>query len=95
MIASCQPNFSILATDSYWNGAGGQKADGKRHGQPGQPEHGLLDPGVGAYDSGTPVATDTLADVAMYYYKNDLRQRGPFATNNVPTTKDQGRISTW
>jgi Tfp pilus tip-associated adhesin PilY1 len=31
---------------------------------------------------GTP---NTLADVAMYYYKNDLRTTGPLATNNVPT----------
>src|SRR5262249_30801612 len=30
----------------------------------------------------------TLADVAMYYYKNDLRTNpaDPFSTNNVPTT---------
>jgi type IV pilus assembly protein PilY1 len=30
---------------------------------------------------GTP---DTLADVAMYYYKTDLRTSGPLALNNVP-----------
>ncbi len=35
---------------------------------------------------GTP---NTLADVAMYYYKTDLRQSGPYALGNVPsTTKD-------
>jgi type IV pilus assembly protein PilY1 len=29
---------------------------------------------------------DTLADVAMYYYKNDLRTSGAFARNNVPVS---------
>jgi type IV pilus assembly protein PilY1 len=29
---------------------------------------------------------DTLADVAMYYYKNDLRTSGPFAKDNVPVS---------
>jgi type IV pilus assembly protein PilY1 len=33
---------------------------------------------------GTP---NTLADVAMYYYKTDLRTSGAMATNNVPTTQ--------
>jgi type IV pilus assembly protein PilY1 len=30
--------------------------------------------------------SNTLADVAMYYYKTDLRQSGPVSTNNVPTS---------
>ena len=32
------------------------------------------------------VASGTLADVAMYYYKTDLRTSGPLSTNNVRTT---------
>lgn len=39
-------------------------------------------PTVTTVPGGTP---NTLADVAMYYYKNDLRSAGPLATNNVPT----------
>jgi type IV pilus assembly protein PilY1 len=86
MIASCQPNFSILATDGYWNGAGGQRADGTGMGNEDNVNSGFSTQSVGAFDGGTPVATNTLADVAMYYYKNDLRAAGPFADNNVPTT---------
>jgi type IV pilus assembly protein PilY1 len=86
MIASCQPNFSILATDGYWNGAGGQKTDGTGMGNEDNVNSGFSVQSIGAYDGGTPVATNTLADVAMYYYKNDLRTSGPFADNNVPTT---------
>jgi type IV pilus assembly protein PilY1 len=31
-------------------------------------------------------STGSLADVAMYYYLNDLRTTGPYAANNVPIT---------
>ena len=86
MIASCQPNFAILATDGYWNGTGGQKTDGTAMDNQDNANSGFSTQAYGAYDGGTPVATNTLADVAMYYYKNDLRTSGPFATNNVPTT---------
>jgi type IV pilus assembly protein PilY1 len=86
MIASCQPNFSIMATDGYWNGASGQKIDGSAMGNEDNVNSGYSTMAVGAFDGATPVATDTLADVAMYYYKNDLRTSGSFATNNVPTT---------
>ncbi len=86
MIASCQPNFAIMATDGYWNGAGGQKTDGTGMDNQDNVNSGFSTQAYGAFDGGTPVATNTLADVAMYYYKNDLRTSGPFATNNVPTT---------
>ena len=52
----CKQVFAILMTDGYWNGG---------------------DPGVGNVDgnNGTPYAdgySNTLADVAMYYFENDL-----------------------
>ncbi|MDD5242203.1 MAG: PilC/PilY family type IV pilus protein [Sulfuricella sp.] len=64
---SCQQNFSILATDGYWNGDAGYQIDGTT--------------AVGNQDGGTTARpmldglnkSDTLADVAMYYYKTDLR----------------------
>ena len=61
----CQQAFSIVMTDGYWNG---------------------YDPGVGNVDGddGTPFAdsySDTLADVARYYYENDLSDALP---NEVP-----------
>jgi type IV pilus assembly protein PilY1 len=77
---SCQPNYSILTSDGYWNDSSGYyQLNGSTS--------------VGNQDSGTgtppaevsPYATkssgswdgnkisNTLADVAMYYYKTDLR----------------------
>lgn len=53
---ACQKSFAILMTDGYWNGGS---------------------PGVGHQDSGQGIPyqdshSDTLADVAMKYYKKDL-----------------------
>lgn len=74
---SCQQNFTILSTDGYWNSNdettsyGPYQIDGSSS--------------VGNQDTGTttnPIAkplydklakSNTLADVAMYYYQNDLR----------------------
>ncbi|MEN6628656.1 MAG: PilC/PilY family type IV pilus protein [Sulfuricella sp.] len=64
---SCQQNFAILATDGYWNGGSGYQIDGTT--------------AVGNQDGGTTARpmldslnkSDTLADVAMYYYQTDLR----------------------
>jgi len=64
---SCQQNFTILATDGYWNGGAGYQIDGTT--------------AVGNQDGGTTARpmldglnkSDTLADVAMYYYQTDLR----------------------
>ena len=65
---ACQPNFSLLTTDGYWNGAAGTD---------------INNVAIGNLDSGTAVprplregaaASGTLADVAKYYYDTDLRQ---------------------
>jgi type IV pilus assembly protein PilY1 len=83
---SCQQNFSILTTDGYWDTAGGDKLDGSQ---------------IGDHDSSTTTAprplldgnkdSDTLADVAQYYYITDLRPDGDLGAlgidvgiNNVP-----------
>ncbi|MEF3168243.1 MAG: PQQ-binding-like beta-propeller repeat protein [Deltaproteobacteria bacterium] len=63
---ACQQAFSIVMTDGYWNGS---------------------DPGVGNQDGdqGSPYAdgnSDTLADVAMKFYKEDLANG---LDNIVPT----------
>jgi len=62
----CQQNFAIMFTDGAYNG---------------------LSPGLGNVDDdyGAPYAdnaSNTLADVAMYYWKEDL---APAVSNNVPT----------
>lgn len=80
---SCRQNFAILTTDGYWNSdtgpAGGDSVAGPVHTStagatyqyvPGRP---YLTPGDGV---------GTLADVAMNYWKNDLRN----LPNNVPTS---------
>ncbi len=83
--ASCQPNFAILSTDGYWNGNVGRQIDnstaiGNQDNTDSAPYSRQSD---GVYDGGTPVAANTLADVALYYYKTDLR---PAMANTVPTT---------
>lgn len=80
---SCQPNFSILTSDGYWNGSGGKDVNDNSIGNEDNVDSGWSkrDPD-GAYDGGGNSASGTLADVAMHYYKNDLR---PGMANNVLT----------
>lgn len=80
---SCRQNFTVLTTDGYWNNVdidvGEQdNADGSVITGPGDRSY--------QYIAGTPYAganSNTLADVAMRYWKSDLRTD---MTNNVPTT---------
>ena len=85
---SCQPNFTLLTTDGYWNGAQGLREDGAT--AIGNVDNANTGPyslqSQGVFDGGTPVASNTLADVALYYYQTDLRPVGPVSQNNVPTT---------
>ena len=83
---SCQPNYAILTTDGYWNGNAGQSLTGGSIGNQDNVNGGYSTRAVGAYDGGLAGATDTLADVAMYYYKNDLRT--DLADNSPTTQKD-------
>lgn len=80
---SCRQNFSILTTDGYWNGAGSSVGNADN-------TAGSLITGPKGesyqYSPGAPYAgadSNTLADVAMYYWKTDLRD----LANNVPTTQ--------
>ncbi len=88
---SCQQNFTLLTTDGYWNKTAGQQIDGTSIGNQDNVDSGYSKRSDGAYDgnlSGTAGdssagSSNTLADVAMYYYKTDLR---PSMEDNVPTT---------
>lgn len=92
---SCQKNYTILSTDGYWNGSNGVQINGST--------------AIGNEDSTGMVIGDvtgpfadtysgTLADVAAYYYKTDLRDPGllnctgalgtAVCTNDVPTTNE-------
>jgi len=81
---SCQPNYAILMTDGYWNGSQGEDLSGNSVGNQDNVDSGYSTRAIGAYDGGLSGSTNTLADVAMYYYKTDLRTD---LNNNVPTTQ--------
>ena len=81
---SCQPNYAILTTDGYWNGNAGQTLTGGTIGNEDNVNAGYSTRAVGAYDGALAGASSTLADVAMYYYKNDLRND---LDDNSPTTQ--------
>jgi type IV pilus assembly protein PilY1 len=115
---SCQQNFTIMTTDGYWNGNGGQDLNGNLIDYT-NPTYGNQDNdstnvfeqrassvyGPGGYYDGNLSNTvfnglnytsiGTLADVAMYYYKTDLRPPGSknyntgldVSTDNVPTAQ--------
>ena len=111
---SCQQNFALLTTDGYWKDNPGVQLDGKtaignQDGSTKDPS-GLVSRGAGTYDGGcaagdvdtTGGCANTLADVAMYYYKTDLRDKSlsnstgslgaDVATDNVPTTDQDKAI---
>lgn len=84
---SCRQNFTIMTTDGYWNSsaAGTAAARGDNDSTAGTT---ITGPNGASYTF-TPTRpyldnrSNTLADVAMYYWKNDLR---PDLKNDVPTT---------
>ena len=82
---SCRQNFTILTTDGYWNDNSNYVAVDEQDNTPGPTVTG---PGNQSftYSAVAPYASadsNTLADVAMRYWKNDLRTD---LVNQVPTT---------
>ena len=89
---SCQPSYTILVTDGYWNGNEGRKLNGTTMDNQDNVNSGYSTQAYGAWDGNilptttagsSPGGRGTLADVAMYYYKTDLRSD---LADNVPTT---------
>jgi type IV pilus assembly protein PilY1 len=68
----CQQNFTILMSDGFWNG--GDPAVGNADSDNNTAYDG------GLYADGAANVSNTLADVAMYYYERDLNTNLP---NNV------------
>lgn len=73
---SCQQNFTLLTTDGYWNG--NDSSVKEMDGTTTMRNYDNVDSGLskrsdGRYDGGLTGATNTLSDVAMYYYITDLR----------------------
>ena len=83
---SCQQNFALLTTDGYWNGNAGVKLDGSAIGNQDNVNGGYSTRASGAFDGNLAGASNTLADVALYYYQTDLRTSGGVSADNVPTT---------
>ncbi|MES2536089.1 MAG: PilC/PilY family type IV pilus protein [Pseudomonadota bacterium] len=89
---SCQRNFTILSTDGNWNSAEekpGIYSPGKLDGTPvGNQDNLLTRPMYDGTSTATPPtaggASDTLADIAAYYYNTDLRT--PELGNCAPRT---------
>jgi type IV pilus assembly protein PilY1 len=79
----CRQNFSILTTDGFWND--GATAVGNSDATNGTAISGPKDPTY-TYTAAAPYKdgwTNTLADVAMHYWKRDLRTD---LVNAVPTS---------
>lgn len=89
-ILSCRKSFTIMMTDGYWNDAQAGTA-GARANNDGATGSTITGP-KGASYTYTPTSpftdanTNTLADVAMYYWKRDLLTTSPGGDNRVPTT---------
>ena len=83
---SCQANYALLTTDGYWNSSSGVNLGGGGIGNQDNTNSGYTTRAAGAFDGNLTGASDTLADVAAYYYKTDLRTAGVLAPNNVPTS---------
>ena len=93
---SCQKNVSILFTDGYWTTSGETSTYGPFQ-IDGRTEVGNRDKDLAAPKGEGPIASsNSLADVAAYYYETDLRTlalnncRGDknVCENNVPLAKD-------
>lgn len=80
---SCQQNFTILSTDGYWNGSGPQDlSTSSTPAGVGDVDSAELRPYLDAHKQ-----SNTLADTAFYYYKNDLRTDAlKNCTNKIDST---------
>ena len=77
---ACQQNFALLMTDGFWNGS--------------SPNIGNNDgDGSSPFDGGSYADefSDTLADVAMYYYERDLDSE---LSNSVPIQESINDLNT-
>lgn len=105
---SCQQNFSILSTDGYWTESNssyvGYRLDGTT--AIGNQDNDITTAPrtpIPFFDGGTATnASNTLADVAFYYYMTDLRNTtlgnctgalgGDVCEDNVPPSGDDGAV---
>ncbi|MFZ2854262.1 MAG: PilC/PilY family type IV pilus protein [Rhodocyclaceae bacterium] len=82
---SCQQNFTFLSTDGYWNSDIEDSSYGPK--DTSGNDVGDQDGSATSYQKDAQAKSNTLADVALYYYSTDLR---PAMTDDVPVSaKDQ------
>lgn len=84
---ACRRNYTVLMTDGYWSGSDVSGDPGKNNDGTNGPTHTSPTGQSWTYKAESPYKDDrddTLADVAMYYWKNDLRSD---MLNLVPVTK--------
>lgn len=82
---TCRQSYSILMTDGYWNSTGASSPANANVDGSGGPSHSGPNGQTYTYVAKSPFsdsASDTLADVAMHYWKTDLRSD---LANEVPT----------
>lgn len=82
---ACRQSYTILTTDGFWNGSSPSVGDTDSTAGPtvtGPNSRTYAYPAVAPYRDGN---SDTLADVAMQYWKNDLQ---PGVLNEVPTSTE-------
>ncbi len=77
---SCQQNFHISISDGSWNGTTGVGTNYDNQART-LPDGTMYSPGTGEMRMYRDGNDDTLADVAFFYWANDLRP----TANNVPT----------
>lgn len=96
---SCRQSYTILMTDGYWNGSAA--ATNARNDQDGTNGTTITRPSGSSFtyaprapfkDAPNTNYAGTLADVAMYYWKRDLR---PELTNNVPVGANSRNEAFW
>ncbi len=80
---ACQPNYTILVTDGYWNGNQGIDLGGAAIGNQDNVDANYSKRSEARYDGGLGGSSNTLADVALYYYKTDLSST---LADQVPVT---------
>jgi type IV pilus assembly protein PilY1 len=88
--ASCRRSFTLLVTDGYWNSGGPtnfQNFDNTAINVPAESGPPYSQPAAAPY---TDSASNTLADIAMYYWGTDARTDLP---NRVPTVQTSAGLN--
>jgi type IV pilus assembly protein PilY1 len=98
---TCRQNFNILMTDGYWNGDGASNKNIKGINVDAIDGNKMVsaDGGEYTYKAEAPYSDDhkdTLADIAMFYWKNDLRPDWKDAKQkNVPVSEKSMDKAFW